>query len=75
MLVFLKWTDAHGVETYVYKDTLKEAVKVAKAVQKSIVNATGLRDRGVKEDNLHMLRETNPTSILVEGPFMSNRKK
>ncbi|MEH6944677.1 N-acetylmuramoyl-L-alanine amidase [Bacillus sp. JJ722] len=70
-----KWNDGNGIETYVYKKTLKDAVKVAKAVQKSIVSATGLRDPGVKESNLHMLRETNPTAILVEGPFMSNRKE
>ncbi|MEH6943368.1 N-acetylmuramoyl-L-alanine amidase family protein [Bacillus sp. JJ722] len=71
----LQWTDANGVETFVYKKTLKDAVKVATSVQIAIVDVTGLRDRGVKEDNLHMLRETNPTSILVEGPFMSNRKE
>lgn len=50
-------------------------MKVATSVQNAIVKATGLKNRGVKTGNLHMIRETNPTAILVEGPFMSNRKE
>ena len=69
------WSNAEGVETFVYKKTLKEAVKVAEAVQKEVVAATGLKNRGVKEGDLHMIRETKPTAILVEGPFMNNKKE
>lgn len=69
------WNDANGVETFVYKKTLKDAVKVAESVQKEIVAATGLKNRGVKEGDLHMLRETKPPAILVEGPFMTNKKE
>jgi len=69
------WNDANGVETYVYKKTLSESVKVAESVQSEIIKATGLKNRGVKEGNLHMLRETSPTAILVEGPFMTNRQE
>lgn len=69
------WNEAGGIETYVYKKTLKEAAKVAESVQKEIVAATGLKNRGVKEGNLHMIRETKPTAILIEGPFMTNKKE
>ncbi|MBU5212215.1 N-acetylmuramoyl-L-alanine amidase family protein, partial [Heyndrickxia oleronia] len=47
----------------------------AKVVQEYVVKATGLRDRGVKAKDLHVLRETNMTAILQEGPFMSNKKE
>lgn len=69
------WNEANGIETFVYKKSLKEAVKIAESVQKELVAATGLRNRGVKEGNLHMIRETNPTAILIEGPFMTNKKE
>jgi N-acetylmuramoyl-L-alanine amidase len=69
------WNDANGIETFVYKKSLKEAVSLAQKVQSNIVKATGLKDRGVKEGDLHMLRETKMTAILVECGFMTNKKE
>lgn len=69
------WSDAHGIETYVYKTSLKEAMALAGHVQSSLVAATGLSDRGVKAGDLHMVRETHMTAILVEGPFMTNQQE
>src|SRR5699024_5045158 len=46
--------------------------KLAQMVQKAIVKAYGLRDRGIKTNNLHITRETAMTAILIEGGFMDS---
>lgn len=68
------WNDANGIETFVYQRGI-EAEEVAKAVQSEMIKLTDRRDRGVKVDNLHVLRETNMTAILVECGFMTNREE
>jgi N-acetylmuramoyl-L-alanine amidase len=69
------WNDVGGIETYVYKTKPKEAVALAQKVQANLIKATGLKDRGVKAADLHMLRETKMTAILVECGFMTNREE
>lgn len=71
------WNDAHGIETEVYT-TIKqnsETYAIAKAVQASLIKATGLTNRGVKKQDLHMVRETHMPAILIEHPFMTNKKE
>jgi len=46
--------------------------KLATSVQKFLMNGTPLRNRGVKTDNFHVLRETLMPAILVECAFMDN---
>jgi N-acetylmuramoyl-L-alanine amidase len=67
------WNDARGIETYVYTTKPPEAVRLANAVQRKLIEATGLVNRGVKSADFHVLRETNMTAILIECGFMSNR--
>lgn len=67
------WSTAKGIETYVYTTKPQAAVTLANAVQKQMILATGLFDRGVKANNLHMVREGPLTSILVESGFMTNK--
>jgi len=63
---------AHGVETIVC-GLGGMAEKIAKEIQKELVAATGLTDRGVKVSNLHVLRETiGYPAVLVEIGFISN---
>ncbi|MFE4569938.1 N-acetylmuramoyl-L-alanine amidase [Paenibacillus chitinolyticus] len=66
------WSDASGIETFIYTSNPKDSRAIAEVVQQHMVMATGLRDRGVKLGDLHVLRETHMTSILVECGFMSN---
>lgn len=49
---------------------INESKKLADLVNPAVVKAMGLRDRGVKRGNLHMVREANCPAILVEGGFM-----
>ncbi|OUM86641.1 MAG: hypothetical protein BAA01_11570 [Bacillus thermozeamaize] len=69
------WSDAQGIETYVYKTLPQKAVAVAAAVQNHLVKTTGRRDRGVKTADFHVLRETRMPAILVECGFMTNREE
>lgn len=66
------WGDHTGVETYYYKVN-EVGRKLAEDIQKAIVGAYGLRDRGIKTNNLHITRETKMTAILIEGGFMDSR--
>lgn len=68
-----KWGDWTGVETFVYtgnKNTISG--QLAKAIHPAVVKAYGLRDRGIKEGNLHIVRETKMPAILIEGGFMDS---
>lgn len=67
-----EWSTAHGIETFVYTEASQASIALAVAVQRNLIQSTGLEDRGVKKDNLHVLRETKMTSILVECGFMTN---
>ncbi|MBM7690956.1 N-acetylmuramoyl-L-alanine amidase [Peribacillus deserti] len=69
------WVDAaEGIETYVYTSKPKEAFELAKKVQASLISKTGMKDRGVKTADFHVLRESHMTAILIECGFMTSRK-
>lgn len=67
-----KWGSWGGVETFVHSLNNKTAHKLAKVVNPAIVSAMGLRNRGVKQKNLHMTRESHMPAILTEGGFMDS---
>jgi N-acetylmuramoyl-L-alanine amidase len=69
------YNDANGIETYVYLTKPKEAYELAQKVQKHLAGMTGLRDRGVKTANFHVLRETKMTAILAECGFYTNKNE
>lgn len=64
-------SNAHGVET-IALGAGGVGEKMAKEIQKELVAATGLTDRGVKFNNLHVLRETDCPATLIEIGFISN---
>lgn len=66
------WSDAHGTETFVYNTASSQSIKVGTEVQKQLIKALGLSDRGLKKENLHEVREPKAPAILVEAAFMSN---
>ncbi|MDI3481541.1 MAG: N-acetylmuramoyl-L-alanine amidase [Tepidanaerobacteraceae bacterium] len=62
---------ASGTETLYYPDPEKKAL--AQAIQKSLVKAIGLADRGIVErPGLVVTRETRMPSALVEVGFITN---
>jgi N-acetylmuramoyl-L-alanine amidase len=67
------WTEAEGIETYVYVSKPKAAYELARIVQANLVASTSRKDRGVKTANFHVLKETNMTAILCECGFMTHK--
>ncbi|HWL25515.1 MAG TPA: N-acetylmuramoyl-L-alanine amidase [Ureibacillus sp.] len=67
------WGNWTGVETYVYLNNRNtQSGKFAEAIHPAVVKAYGLSDRGIKEANFHIVRETKMPSILIEGGFMDS---
>lgn len=62
--------DSAGTETE-YTRT-GESEKLAKIVQKHLVNATGFKDRGINKLNLAVTRETTMAAALTEPGYLSN---
>lgn len=68
-----KWGSHGGVETLIQEVTASKGSKdLATLIQPRIVNAMGLRNRGVKSKNNHMTRVSNMPAILTEGGFMDS---
>jgi N-acetylmuramoyl-L-alanine amidase len=62
---------AKGVETYTYLSPGKSSKGLAKRIQASLVTL-GFVNRGVKEANFHVLRETKAPAVLIEIGFIDN---
>lgn len=69
------WNDANGIETYVHPNHSKQSIELAQKIQKSLIVSTGLKDRGVKTADFHVLRETTMPAVLVECGFYTNQKE
>lgn len=67
------WNDANGVESFVYALHDAKTTGLARCIQHELIQATGLRDRGVKENpTLYVLRKTTMPAVLCECGFMTN---
>lgn len=69
------WGDHEGVETFVYVPMSKnpKSKKLADCVHPRIVKAMQTKDRGIKDANFAVLRNSNMPAILTEGGFMDSR--
>ncbi|MEC5425807.1 N-acetylmuramoyl-L-alanine amidase [Virgibacillus sp. C22-A2] len=66
-----EWGSWTGTETYHYPGS-SSGYSLAQKVHPGIVGSMGLRDRGIKNENFYMLRESNMPAILIEGGFMDS---
>lgn len=67
-----KWGNHTGTETFTYIGSDPKSEKLASIVHPLLVQAMGLRDRGLKKANFHVLRETKMPAILVECGYMDS---
>lgn len=63
--------EAFGTETFYYPGD-REGRKLAAAIQQEVVRELNTKDRGIKEANFFVLRETNMPSVLIEVVFITN---
>lgn len=66
-----KWGTHTGTETFHFKGSV-EGQKLARLVHTGVVKAYGLRDRGLKTNNLYITRKSKMPAILIEGGFMDS---
>lgn len=66
------WGTWTGTETFTYLGSQPKSEKLASEVQTRLVKAYGLKDRGLKKANFHVVRETKMPAILVEGGYMDS---
>src|SRR5690625_4013801 len=66
-----RWGNWTGTETYHYPKST-QGNRLAKTIHPYVLKAYGLRDRGIKSANFHMLRESKMPAILIEGGFMDS---
>ncbi|MEQ9622684.1 N-acetylmuramoyl-L-alanine amidase [Coleofasciculus chthonoplastes] len=59
--------DVNGVETYYYSN----GRGLAEAIQNSLLQSTGMRNRGVKQGRFFVIRRTSMPSALVEVGFVT----
>lgn len=69
------WNSAGGIETYIHPSRPPVAAQLAQKMQRNLVLSTGLRNRGVKSSDFHVLRETKMDAVLVECGFMTNAQE
>lgn len=60
--------DVNGVETYFASESGR---RLAASLQSSMIAATGMNDRGVKQARFFVLRHTNMPAALVEVGFVT----
>jgi N-acetylmuramoyl-L-alanine amidase len=64
-------TAARGTETFCYKFGGKSE-RLAHCIQNQITTSIGTDDRGIKEGNFAVVRDTDCPAVLVETAFISN---
>lgn len=66
--------DYQGIYTY-YHPTSRRGAELAQTIQTPLCQATGGIDRGIRDADFVVVRETNMAAVLVEMGFMSNHEE
>lgn len=66
-------TSATGFETFIFDGPVSAATsKLQTSIHNAIASKIGIRDRGMKRQNLAVLRESAMPAVLIEYAFISN---
>ena len=69
------WSTANGIETFHHPKSSEASKKLAAALQNKLIEKTKLRNRGVKQADFQVVRETKMPAALIECGFMSNKEE
>jgi N-acetylmuramoyl-L-alanine amidase len=69
-----KWNSATGVEVFTDKNPTEKDKELAKCIYDRLVKYTGLKGRGIKEENWYVINQNTIPAVLVEGGFMDGKK-
>ncbi|MGF1495391.1 MAG: N-acetylmuramoyl-L-alanine amidase, partial [Elainellaceae cyanobacterium] len=61
--------EVNGLETFYYSS--REGYQLAQSIQRSMVQSTGMVNRGVKEARFYVIRNTPMPAVLVETGFVT----
>lgn len=64
--------EAHGIETWRYSKVGATTKALAANIQAAMIEGTGAKDRGVKENAFYVLKNTKAPAVLLEIGFISN---
>lgn len=62
--------NANGVETFYFSS----GAGLAQSIQDSIIDSTGMTDRGIKQARFYVLTQTSMPSVLVEVGFLTGNR-
>lgn len=68
--ISLSRPDVNGIETYYYD----AGAALASSIHNSLVNATGMNDRGIRQARFYVLTNTSMPAVLVEVGFVTGRE-
>ncbi|MEI4770436.1 N-acetylmuramoyl-L-alanine amidase [Psychrobacillus sp. FJAT-51614] len=67
------WNNTSGIETFTYTRPSEQSKLLAKYIQDSLCSLSKGKNRGVKQADFAVLRDTKMPAVLVECGFMTNK--
>ena len=67
-----KWGDHTGVEVFTDRTPTKDDLKLAELIYENLPKYTGLKGRGIKEEDWYVINQDRIPAVLVEGGFMDS---
>ncbi|WP_056832567.1 N-acetylmuramoyl-L-alanine amidase [Psychrobacillus sp. FJAT-21963] len=67
------WNNTSGIETFTYSKASAQSKLLAKSIQDALCSITKGKNRGVKQADFAVLRDTKMPAVLVECGFMTNK--
>lgn len=64
------WNSATGVEVYTDKNPTSEDKRLANCIYNRLVKYTGLKGRGIREEDWYVINQDKIPAVLIEGGFM-----
>ncbi|WP_026314556.1 N-acetylmuramoyl-L-alanine amidase family protein [Heyndrickxia acidiproducens] len=62
--------NGEGFESYIYPDSGSPTTKYQRTIHQEVIKRSDLKNRGIKEADLHVLRESRMPALLTENGFI-----